>query len=238
MPRAAVPGRSLGSAWAPRPGNRRGTATLSRESIVKGAIAVIDREGVAGLTMRSLASELGAAATTFYWHVTDKEELLDLVVDEVLGEVAIPEGAMDWQDRLRSVFGELRLALSRHRDMSFLVSNRINVGPHALRLRELITETLLEAGLPSSTALMADQALFAYTLGASEAASAAFDVDDPTERTDGGIGAYLRSLPADRYPSLVHVCSNPELASEADHFRYGLDALLAGIAAGIPRGRR
>src|SRR4051812_16996021 len=80
------------------PRARTGQPALSREQIVKAAIELLDAQGPAGLSMRRLGTHLGAGATSMYWHVANKDELLELVMDEVLGEVYVPEaGDTTWR---------------------------------------------------------------------------------------------------------------------------------------------
>ncbi|MGI5147000.1 TetR/AcrR family transcriptional regulator [Plantactinospora sp. CA-294935] len=74
----------------PRSPGRSGPP-LHRDRIVAAAVALLDREGVAGLTMRRLAERLGAGSTTLYWHVTNKDDVLDLALDQIFGEVPLPE---------------------------------------------------------------------------------------------------------------------------------------------------
>src|SRR5262245_55293692 len=73
-------------AWAPA-GSRRERELLDRDRIVDAAIALADRDGLDSLSMRRLGQELGAGATSLYWHVRSKDELLDLVLDRIIGEV-------------------------------------------------------------------------------------------------------------------------------------------------------
>src|SRR5690348_7113452 len=65
--------------------------SLSREQIVRAAIELADDEGLEALTMRRLATKLGAGAMSLYWHIPNKEDLLDLMLDAAFGEVALPE---------------------------------------------------------------------------------------------------------------------------------------------------
>ena len=69
---------------------RRRREPISRDAIVAAAIRLLDREGLAALSMRRLADELGAGAASLYWHVGSKDGLLDLVIDELVGEGQVP----------------------------------------------------------------------------------------------------------------------------------------------------
>ena len=69
---------------------RRRREPISRDAIVAAAIRLLDREGLAALSMRRLGDELGAGAASLYWHVGSKDGLLDLVFDEIIGEGQVP----------------------------------------------------------------------------------------------------------------------------------------------------
>ena len=73
---------------------RRPRASLSRDSILDAAIELLDRDGVAGLTLRGLAAELGGGLGSVYWHVAGKEALVDLAIDAVLGRALADVEAM------------------------------------------------------------------------------------------------------------------------------------------------
>ena len=82
-----MPETRLDSVWLRPTRERTGQPSLSREQIVRAAIELLDAEGAAGLSMRRLGTKLGSGATSLYWHVANKDELLELAVDEVLGEI-------------------------------------------------------------------------------------------------------------------------------------------------------
>src|ERR1700751_500561 len=89
---------------APDRPSRRRRDPISRDAIVTTAIGLLAREGLARLSMRRLAEELGTAAASLYWHVGSKDGLLDLVLDEVIGEEQVPEADPSrWQEQLRDV---------------------------------------------------------------------------------------------------------------------------------------
>ena len=93
-----------------RPARRR-RDPISKEAIVAAAIGLLDREGLAALSMRRLAEELGAGAASLYWHVGSKDGLLDLVLDEVIGEGKIPDPDPEhWQEQVKEMLRAARRA--------------------------------------------------------------------------------------------------------------------------------
>src|SRR5438067_2489071 len=109
--------------------------SLSREAIAAAALAIVDREGLDAMTMRTVATSLGAGAASLYAHVASKEQLLELVIEQVIGEVPIP-GEPDpehWQEQLKELARSIRSVFSRHRDLARASFARIPVGENALR---------------------------------------------------------------------------------------------------------
>src|SRR3954453_7699935 len=90
--------------WRKRPQAAQERQPLTREKIVDAALVLLEREGMQGLSMRKLAQELGAGAASLYWHVGDKEELLSLLLDRIVGESQVPEPDPEhWQDQVRAM---------------------------------------------------------------------------------------------------------------------------------------
>ena len=96
---------------------------LDVDRIVEAAWNLVDREGVAALSTRALAAELNVKSPALYWHVRNKQELLSLMVERVLGEaVAAPLEDLDWKERIRIMVREQRRAFLSHRDTGLILS--------------------------------------------------------------------------------------------------------------------
>jgi AcrR family transcriptional regulator len=109
--------------------------TLSREQIVQAAMETLDTEGVAGLSMRKLAAKLGSGATSLYWHVQTKDDLIDLVIDEIYGEVDVPTPELaGWRNGAMLFGHSLRSAVLRHPWLPEVVYARPSIGPNAMSL--------------------------------------------------------------------------------------------------------
>ena len=89
-------------------------APLSRERVLRAAIALADAGGIEALTMRRLGQELGVEAMSLYKHVANKEDLLDGMVDVVFGEIELPDGGTDWRTAMRARAISVRDGLTRH----------------------------------------------------------------------------------------------------------------------------
>src|SRR3954447_26491116 len=119
--------------WWPRPAEpTRDKRPLTRELIVDAALALLERDGLQGLSMRRLAAELGTGAASLYWHVGDKEELLSLLLDRIVGEAEMPEpGRDDWREQVKESARAARRLLTSRRDAAQLSMGRIPTGPNS-----------------------------------------------------------------------------------------------------------
>ncbi|SDJ76199.1 DNA-binding transcriptional regulator, AcrR family [Nonomuraea jiangxiensis] len=200
--------------------------TLTLERIVAEAVALLDGEGVGRLTMRRLAERLDTGSTTLYWHVRTKDDVLDLALDAVFGEVRVPSRAtMDdttdgggdgWHAPVRALIGGWRAALLRH-PWSATILDRPLMGPNALERTEFLYETLIAAGLAAPKA--AAYSLSNYVMG-----SVVMQVTWQ-DREEEGTEGFLRER-ADRYPALAEHGLDHEWDATFDE---GLGYLLAGM---------
>src|SRR5438093_12663808 len=102
---------------------------LSRERVMRAAIAQADAGGLEALTMRKLAEELGVAPMALYRHVANRDDLVDGMVDIVFGEIDLPSTGDDWRAAMRQRAISVRDVLSRHRWAIGLMESRANPGP-------------------------------------------------------------------------------------------------------------
>ncbi len=126
----------------------------------------LDREGLAALSMRKLADELGTGAASLYWHVGSKDGLLDLVMDQIIGEGKVPDPDPDrWREQLKQVARDQRAASLRHPWLVRVSIGRIPMGPNALRYSERILAILRAGGLPPRLAVQGYLLLIAAVNG-------------------------------------------------------------------------
>src|SRR5215211_8875628 len=105
---------------------------LTQEAIVDAGLELLERDGMVGLSMRKLAQELGTGAASLYWHVRDKEELLSLLLDRIVGEADVPEpDPENWQAQVKELLRAARRLLSERRDAAQLSLGRIPAGPNS-----------------------------------------------------------------------------------------------------------
>lgn len=217
----------------PDPGPRTAPVPLSRDAIVAAAVELADRDGLDGVSLRKVGAALGAGPMRLYGYVATKDELLEVMVDAVYGELDLPAAGADWRSAVRAIALATREAALRHPWFAGLHSGRPNVGPHALRHLEALLAALGRApgrgGIDA--ALAAAGAVQSYVLGAltMEVAGARGPTREQWQRNAAG---YMqRMLETGEFPQVGR------LIVEADHpeapaaFEGGLDMVLAGIAA-------
>src|ERR671935_1583630 len=139
---------------------------ITREAIVAAALKVLDRDGLGAFSMRRVADELGTGAASLYWHVGSKDGLLDLLLDEVIGEQHIPDPEPErWQEQLKEVARTMRATILRHRDVVRISIGRVPMGPNALRYSERVLAILRAGGVPDRLAVHGYLLLFSLVNG-------------------------------------------------------------------------
>ncbi len=203
---------------------------LSKARVVAEAVRLADREGVHGLSMRRLATELGAGAMSLYHYVASRDELLDAMVDVVFDEIEMPSTDADWSSAMRRQAMSARQVLARHPWAISLMESRTTPGPANLRHREAFTACLRKAGFSIVAATHANWLLNSYVYGyALQEASLPFTTaDELAEMTDS---VYLPQLPADEFPSLHESAVGLAQAGydPGEEFVFGLDLILAAL---------
>jgi AcrR family transcriptional regulator len=212
---------------------------LSRDAIVDAAITVLDAEGLDGLSMRRIAQELNTGPASLYAHVSNRDELEELVFDRIMGEVPVPEPDPErWQEQLKQLMRDLVAALDRHPGSARLAMGRIPFTPNAL-VREEATLALMRCGgLPERTVALGIDLLFLYaTAAAFEESVSAKDWATPEAAGErlAQMRGYLESLPVDRFPNLVSMVGPLLSADGSERFEFGLDTLIQGLAAAATR---
>lgn len=204
---------------------------LSRPRIVRAALQLVDEKGLTALTMRALANELEVSPMALYNHVRDKDELVDLMLDLMLGEVdcSVTEG--DWLTQLRTLVHSYHQALSAHHQLARVYGSRVRIGPHGLLVINRTIELLLQGGLSPAEAADAFFALFTYTAGFHQMGYIA-PLRDIASQDEIG---YYSALPPEQIPSIQAVVSHLSGVHQPGRFGYGLDLILAGLLTKIAR---
>ncbi|GAA1741333.1 TetR/AcrR family transcriptional regulator [Nonomuraea bangladeshensis] len=217
---------------------------LSQDLIVEAGLRILDDEGFEALSMRRVAQELDTGPASLYAHVANKEELLELIYDRVLGEIRLPErDAAHWKEQLRAYCLEVHRVLGHHSDVARAALASIPTGPNSLRAGEFVYGLLIEAGMhPREASLVMDR-LSLYLIGdayegslhrARMRAAGLTDPQEYFERFSGQIATYYRALPASTFPHL-HQHIDELVADDGENrFMYGLELMLDGLENRMP----
>src|SRR4051812_18025391 len=209
------------------------SANRSREAIARAALDLVDREGLAALSMRRLAADLDMGTMTLYGYFRTKEELLDAVVHEATAWHALPPGEGAWRERLEAIARSMRAGLARHRSLIEVRLRRPIVGARAFAGTEVGIAALVEAGLDRAEAARAFRAVFLYVFG-----FVAFSDPEPeiTDERRRATAAAAAELPPGDFPLLSGMGAEMAETLGGDvQFEYGLDVVLDGIAARVQR---
>src|SRR5579859_6257771 len=142
-PRARAGGVKL-SALSPTGPERR--TQLTRERVMAAAIELADRDGIESISMRKLAQELGVEAMSLYTHVRNKEDLLDGIVDAVIGMIPVDGDAVDWSSSLRRMALGARGVMLRHPWAPRVIETRTAPGPAGIAYVNAVLGILREGG--------------------------------------------------------------------------------------------
>jgi AcrR family transcriptional regulator len=200
--------------------------SLTPAAIAAAALAVLDRDGPAGLSMRAVAAELGTGTMSLYRYVADRAELELLVVDLVLaaaGPDTAAERRLPWQDRITGLAERARQAITAHPAVIPLLLAHRHAAPNSWRWSEAVLAALTEAGLSGQRRAIALRCLVAYITGTLQA--------QYLGPLAGPGTTALAALPPAAYPLLAETAQHARGIPPEQEFRQGLDIVLGGLRA-------
>jgi AcrR family transcriptional regulator len=229
------------------PGARR--PSHSRAQIATAAVRIADTEGFDAVSMRRVAQELGAGTMTLYHYVRNKDELVMLMNDTVMGEVLVPEGELpeDWREAITAIARRSHEAFVRHRWTLDRVTD-ISIGPNGIKHFEQSLQAVASTGLPAQKRLhlisLVDEFVFGYSLR--ETIDVGGEVG-AEQWPPGTLELFERELQSGAYPRISSLMSDElridsvaegtrcvmQIISQPERFEEGLRQLLDGIEAGM-----
>lgn len=223
-------------------GAKRQRSVLGLEAIIDAALAIVDAEGTEAVSMRRVAAAFDTGPASLYAYVRDKDELLQLVLDRISGEMVIPEGD-DWQELVRGWAWNARAVFQRHQDAARLSFGWIPRSERMYDGAERLLGAMTSAGVPDQVAAWALDIMSLYI------AADSFEGWLYTQRfTDGSgrpteeVGAEyfaglmegaVTALPTAIYPNLARLAGAMVAGGNDERFGFGVDMLIAGFAAQI-----
>jgi AcrR family transcriptional regulator len=213
--------------------NAQPRAPLSKQRVLRAAVALADAGGVEALSMRKLAQQLGVVPMALYKHVANKDELLDGMVDVVVGEIDPPLSGTDWKTAIRRRVLSARSALLRHPWASRVIESRATATPTVLQYMDSMIGIFRAGGFSIDLTHHAMHAMGSRLLGFSQEL-----FDDTADIGPEMQADMLRDL-ADGYPSiteLVMAITHDEGSvvgqgcDDQFEFEFALDLMLDGLA--------
>jgi AcrR family transcriptional regulator len=201
---------------------------LTREKVLRVAVSLADKKGIEALSMRALGRQLGVEAMSLYNHVANKNDLLDGIVDTVIGEIELPTAGADWREAMRSRAFSAHAAFKRHPWAPVLIDSRVSGGPRRLRYFEAVIGVLRRAGFTVGLAAGAFSMLDSYIYGFGRQSLSFASGDRGTAQAAED---FLKTFPSKEFPHLAEMAvtfaSNPY--DEASDFEFGLTLILDGL---------
>jgi len=218
---------------------------LTREQIVRAAIDLLDAEGVDGLSMRQLGNHLGSAATTVYWHVKNKDELIVLAADALWAEVDLPDlDTVDWRTAATAMATDLYAMILRHPWLVPAMSSHLLYGPGKARHDDHLLAVYEAAGFTGRDAAEATKVVFTFVLGTALGASAdsawrarlrrAGNEEEQVRATIARVTEIASQFPRLRAHSESSADGQPGAEGE---LAFGLRTILDGLQAQLHRSR-
>jgi AcrR family transcriptional regulator len=214
----------------PSTGDRAQRTPLSRERVLRAAVALADESGSESLSMRRLGEAVGVEAMSLYHHVANKDDLLDGMIDVVFGEIELPTDCADWMVAMRKRALSARRVLARHGWAIRFMESRTSPGPATLRHHDAVLGCLRNAGFSARLAAHAFSVLDSYIYGfALQKRGLPFDTPQETAELANEM---LARFPVDEYPHLAELTTQHVLEpgyDYGDEFTFGLDLILEGL---------
>jgi AcrR family transcriptional regulator len=195
--------------------------SLTSTQVAEAALAVLDADGLQALSMRTVAARLDVGTMSLYRYVSDRAELEQLVVNQVLSGIdgALPRGSAG--RRLAVLAEQVRQAVADHPAVTPLLLVHRHRAPASLRWGEAVLGVLTDAGLTGRRRVLAFRAILAYVFGA-------LDVEHYSPLSGPGTAA-LAELPSEEYPLLVQTAKEAARVPPDEEFRRGFDIVLRGL---------
>jgi AcrR family transcriptional regulator len=212
----------VGSAFVP----------LDRRRITETALQLLNEVGLKELSMRRVADALGVKAASLYYHVKDKEELLELLADYISAEIEWLEPTARWEERLLGWAGSFRRALQRHRDAVDIFHASLAVGTNRLLQIEKLFETLHVAGFDDEEIPWVAGMIKNYVTGCvAEEARVSVQMQRGGGATEEEAHEAFLALPRDTFPTLSRLAAITTKPDWDGEFAYGVQVLLDGLHA-------
>lgn len=200
-------------------------AKFARAQLQQAALAIVDKEGLPALSMRSLAGALGTGPMTLYNYVKDRDDLDALVVEAVLAGIRLPRERGDWRADVTAIVEATWRTVRRHPNVIPLVLTRRTLHETTLVWAEALLRALAGSGRSGTDLLVAFRTVSGFVMGFAQAQLA----DPLAPDQDREDITRAQALPAERFPRLIEIAGAAAKLGADREFRAGLDIVMAGL---------
>ncbi len=204
-------------------------AKLSRQQLQAAALALVDAHGLAGLSMRTLASALGTGPMSLYNHVADRADLEVLVIEAVFAKADWPRApSADWRADAAAITTALWRAVRTHPNAVPLILTRRSRSPALIEASEALLDALARSGRSGRDLLIAFRTVTGFVMGLAQV-----ELAGPLSAAAGEpaaeVIARFRALPSFRYPRLIEIANAAATSDAESEFLAGLELVIAGL---------
>ncbi|QLL10331.1 TetR/AcrR family transcriptional regulator C-terminal domain-containing protein [Mycobacterium vicinigordonae] len=204
-------------------------ARFTVSDIATAALEIVDRDGLSGLSMRSLAGSLGTGPMTLYNYVRDRGELEELVAEAVITEVKVPVKSDNWCSDVRAIALAMWETLRRHPNAIPLVLTRRTVSASSYLAADRLIAALTRAGLDAEDLLASFRAVLGLVMGSAQAELAGPLAGPGRDREQVAVAARIGRLAGEEHPHIAALSQVSQQSTAAADFERGLNILLVGI---------
>ena len=211
---------------------------LGRDQIVQAGLRIVKAEGIDGVSMRRIAAEFDTGPSSLYAHVTSKDELLQLMFDEVCGMMEIPPlDPPRWKEQILEMARTSHSVLLEHNDLARAALATIPTGPNALRASDAMIGMMVAGGVPPQIAAWAMDRIFLYitadayemSIWRGEVTEAGTAEEVFTTQLTDDLVAYFEQVPEDLYPNIRKYAREMASGGADARFELGLAMLVDGL---------
>ena len=214
-------------------------ARFTVSDIAATALEIVDRDGLGGLGMRSLAAALGTGPMTLYNYVKDRGELEELVAEAVIADVELPAPSDNWREDVQAVAIAMWETMRRHPNAVPLVLTRRTVSSSSYLAADRLIAALGRAGLTGVDLLAGFRAVLGLVMGSAQVELAGPLSGTEREREQIAVAARIGGLAGAEHPHIAALAQTSQQSTAVADFERGLGILLAGVESlGRRPGRR
>jgi AcrR family transcriptional regulator len=216
--------------------DRPAKAPLSREAVLRAALGVLRAEGVEGVTMRRVSSELDTGPASLYVYVSNRQDLLNQMFDEVVGEVdlgAEPDPAR-WREQLVELLTEMRDVMDRYPGIARVPLANVPTGPNATRGAERVLALLRAGGVDDRSAAWFIDVVFLFVNAASYETSIYVEEGRSEDHVDEELREEFGQLSPTEFPNLTSMMALLTSGDGDQRFAFGLQLMINGVLNTAP----